>query len=98
MQNIGLEMRDGSVPNWSINLETEEYVANRDLIIQDAVEAILETEIGCFVNIAAAENHGNPDDYLVPALQLRFGNAIQIQFVDQCGCGGYVYRVFHLTK
>ena len=85
------------MPNWSINLETDEYIENRDLIVQDSITAILETEVGCFVNLAAAENHGNPDDYLVPALEERFGGCIQIQFVDQCGCGGYVYRVFRLS-
>jgi putative CGCGG family rSAM target protein len=84
------------LPNWSINLETEEYVADRDLIIQDAITAILETEVGCFVNLAAAENHGDPDDYLVPALENRFGQSVKIQFVDQCGCGGYVYKVHRL--
>ncbi len=85
------------MPNWSINLETEEYVADRDLIIKDAVTAILETEVGCFVNLAAAEIHGNPDDYLVPALENAFGDSIKINFIDQCGCGGYVYRIYRLT-
>jgi putative CGCGG family rSAM target protein len=86
------------LPNWSINLETEEYVADRNLIIQDAITAILETEVGCFVNLAAAENHGNPDDYLVPALENKFGDDVKIQFIDQCGCGGYVYKVHRLRS
>lgn len=79
--------------NRSVNLETEQYVADRDLIFTDSVEAILETKPGYFVNLAVAEQHGNPDDYLVPALEQRFGSQIEIRFVDQCGCGGYVYRV-----
>jgi putative CGCGG family rSAM target protein len=83
--------------NWSINLETEEYVADRNLIIKDAITAILETEVGCFVNLAAAENHGNPDDYLVPALKDEFRDSVKIQFIDQCGCGGYVYKVYRLN-
>lgn len=80
--------------NWSANLETEEYAADRGLILQDAVEAILETTPGHFVNLAVSEAHGNPDSYLIPYLQDRFGSAVRIQFIDQCGCGGYVYRVF----
>ncbi|MDQ0191057.1 CGCGG family rSAM-modified RiPP protein [Alicyclobacillus cycloheptanicus] len=79
--------------NWSVNLETEQYVENRELILKDSIEAILDTKPGYFVNLAVSENHGNPDDYLVPALQQHFGDQIQIRFIDQCGCGGYVYRV-----
>ena len=80
--------------NWSVNLETEEYVANRDQIFVDAVSSILETEPGCYVNLAVAENHGSPEAYLIPALRKRFDSEIKIHFVDQCGCGGYVYRVY----
>lgn len=79
--------------NWSVNLETEQYVEDRDLIFKDAVEAILETKLGYYVNLAVAENHGNPDEYLVPALEQEFGDRVHIRFIDQCGCGGYVYRV-----
>ncbi len=85
------------MPNWSINLETEEYIADRDLIVKDAIIAILETDVGCYVNLAAADNHGNPDDYLVPALEDRFGESIRIHYVAQCGCGGYIYRVNRLS-
>lgn len=80
--------------NWSANLETEEYAADRNLILNDSVEAILETNPGNFVNLAVSEAHGNPDLYLVPFLEERFGASIRIQFIDQCGCGGYVYKVF----
>lgn len=79
--------------NWSINLELEEYVLDRDLILTDSIQTIMDTKPGHFVNLAVAENHGNPDDYLVPALQEHFGAKINIRFIDQCGCGGYVYRV-----
>ncbi|QSO55422.1 CGCGG family rSAM-modified RiPP protein [Alicyclobacillus curvatus] len=82
--------------NWSANLETEEYAADKGLIVEDAVEAILETTPGYFVNLAVSEAHGNPDSYLIPDLEERFGQAIRIQFIDQCGCGGYVYRVFRV--
>lgn len=79
--------------NWSVNLETEQYVEDRNLIFKDSIESILKTKPGYFVNLVVAENHGNPDDYLVPALKEHFGERIQIRFIDQCGCGGYVYRV-----
>ncbi len=82
--------------NWSANLETEEYIQNRDLITKDAIAAIEETSPGFYVNIAVAEQHGNPDLYLIPVLQDTFGAKVDIAFVDQCGCGGYVYKITRL--
>ncbi len=83
--------------NWSINLELEEYVSDRELILKDAIQAIIDTETGYYVNLAVADNHGHPDAYLVPALEVRFGHQVDVRFIDQCGCGGYVYRVTKLT-
>lgn len=82
--------------NWSINLETDEYLENRDLILADAKKAILDTQPGYYVNLAVAEVHGDPDAYLVPFLEDTFKDQIHIRFVDQCGCGGYVYKVSRL--
>jgi len=83
--------------NWSVNLETEDYMVNKSLIVEDSIKAILDTKPGLFVNLAIAENHGNPDEYLVPALEREFGERVAIKFVDQCGCGGYVYRVTRVS-
>ena len=83
--------------NWSINLELDEYVQDRDLLVQDALQAIEDTELGCYVNLAVAENHGHPDAYLLPAIQAQFGEKLQVRFIDQCGCGGYVYRVLKVA-
>lgn len=83
--------------NWSANLETQEYIDNRDLIITDAIQAIEETAPGFYVNIAVAEQHGNPDLYLIPVLEDKFGSRVSIKFVDQCGCGGYVYKIARLS-
>ena len=79
--------------NWSVNLETEEFIMDRDLIVREAVKAVRDTGTSHYVNLAVAHEHGQPDAYLVPALREAFGAAIDIDFVDQCGCGGYVYRV-----
>lgn len=35
-----------SKQNWSVNLETEEYADDRDLVIADSIQAILETGPG----------------------------------------------------
>jgi hypothetical protein len=39
-------------------------------------------------------NFGEPDNYLTEALALYFGESIKSKFIDQCGCGGYVLRVW----
>lgn len=82
--------------NWSVNLETEEFVADRDLLVTEAMNAVRETTARHYVNLAVAPEHGQPDAYLVPALTEAFGGGIEIDFIDQCGCGGYVYRVTRL--
>ncbi len=83
--------------NWSVNLETEEYVADKSLIVSDACAAIQETAEGCYVNIAVAPDHGHPDLYLTPVLRERFGTTVDVRYVDQCGCGGHVYRIAKLV-
>lgn len=84
--------------NWSVNLETEEYAADRTRIVSDACEAIADTVEGYYVNIAVAPDHGHPDAYLVPILRERFESAVDIRYVDQCGCGGYVYRIAKIAR
>ncbi|MHB1685059.1 MAG: hypothetical protein ACYCYO_19995 [Bacilli bacterium] len=52
--------------NWSVNLETEEYAADRTRIVSDACEAIADT--------------------------------VDIRYFDQCGCGGYVFRITKIAR
>lgn len=80
--------------NWSISLEHEEYENSVELIVKDALEAIQNTSKGYYVNIVTPANFGNPDDYLTESLKFFFGPMIETKFIDQCGCGGYVLRVW----
>ena len=79
--------------DWSCDLEAQEYAEDKDLLIQDAIKAVEETEKDFYVNLVTPANFGHPDHYLVPILQDRFNGAITTRFVDQCGCGGFVLRV-----
>lgn len=79
--------------NWSVNLETEEYASDRKLILKDAIQAIRDTTPGSYVNLAVTEAFGDPADYLVPELVRVFQDKVDIRFIDQCGCGGYVFKV-----
>lgn len=80
----------------SVALEHEEYENNIELVINDAIEAVEDTEIGYYVNVVTPDVFGNPMDYLSEVLERQFGDGIKYQFIDQCGCGGYVLRVWRL--
>jgi len=80
--------------NWSISLEHDEYENSLELVVKDAINAVSETSQGFYVNVVTPEALGNPENYLTPALHMYFGNKINTKFIDQCGCGGYVLRVW----
>lgn len=80
--------------NWSISLEHGEYESDVELVVSDAIDAVQQTAKGFYVNIVTPPSFGNPDDYLTEALDLYFSDQIDSQFIDQCGCGGYVLRVW----
>lgn len=80
--------------NWSISLEHDEYEQNLELVVKDAIKAVEQTAKGYYVNIVTPANFGNPTEYLLDPLTLHFCNKIDTQYIDQCGCGGYVFRVW----
>jgi putative CGCGG family rSAM target protein len=81
---------DGS---WSKNLETEAYADDRERIVRDAVAAVEATRPGVHVNLVTHAAHGHPREYLYGELTERFGDAVGVEYVEQCGCGGHVSRV-----
>jgi putative CGCGG family rSAM target protein len=80
--------------NWSISLEHDDYERNLELVVQDAIEAVERTTKGFYVNLVTPAAHGNPEDYLAGALISYFHQDIQTKYIDQCGCGGFVFRVW----
>lgn len=80
--------------SWSASLEHGEYAEDRDLVIRHAVEAVDETSEGIYVNIVTPHEFGNPDEYLTAILHNTFPNRLMIDYIDQCGCGGHVLRVY----
>lgn len=80
--------------NWSCSLEDEMYENNQTLLIQEAIEAVSITYPGFYVNLVTPATFGDPETYLLPELQRQFGNHIEARYIDQCGCGGYVLRVW----
>jgi putative CGCGG family rSAM target protein len=82
--------------DWSMDLEHNEYEFDKNLIMEDGIKAVEETAPGYYVNLVTSNNFGDPEEYLTPLLIEKFGDAIQTKFIDQCGCGGYVLRVWKL--
>jgi putative CGCGG family rSAM target protein len=82
--------------DWTKDLEHDEYEEDIDLILKDALQAVEDTKEGCFVNLVTSEAFGNPVDYLQPLLEKMYTNKVKIKFIDQCGCGGYVLRVWKI--
>ena len=88
---------NGLNKNWSISLEHDEYVVDMELVISDAIDAVEQTQKGYYVNVVTPAAFGNPDNYLAEALVVYFGSGITMKFIDQCGCGGYVLRIWKIN-
>ncbi|MFB6111393.1 MAG: CGCGG family rSAM-modified RiPP protein [Halobacteriaceae archaeon] len=81
--------------SWSANLEHEVHAQDQELVIGQAIEAVRKTASGTHVNLVTHGDHGHPETYLFEALAAEFdGTEIDWEFVDRCGCGGYVTRVY----
>lgn len=78
--------------SWSANLEGPEHAASRALVVEEAVEAVERTAEGVHVNLVTHGDHGHPETYLFDGLEAAFPEA-EFEFVERCGCGGYVTRV-----
>jgi putative CGCGG family rSAM target protein len=81
--------------SWSANLEGPEHAANPDLVVEQAVEAVERTADGYHVNLVTHGDLGHPEEYLFAALAEAFEDrTLCWEYVEQCGCGGYVTRVY----
>ena len=78
--------------SWSANLEGPDHAASRELVVEEAVAAVDRTAPGTHVNLVTHGDHGHPEAYLYDELRDRF-DGVTVEYVDQCGCGGYVTRV-----
>jgi len=84
--------------DWSLNLEDPYYEEHTDEIVPESIDAVSRTKPGCYVNIVTPEKCGDPRESLIPQLSSRLkdeGISVkEIRYIDQCGCGGYVTRVY----
>ncbi|SEH46029.1 putative rSAM target protein, CGCGG family [Halopenitus malekzadehii] len=80
--------------SWSANLERAEHADSRDLVVDQAIDAIEHTAAGNHVNLVTHGDHGHPAEYLFDELEAAFdGRDLAWEYIEQCGCGGHVVRV-----
>jgi len=79
--------------SWSANLEQPEHAESRELVVEQAVSAVEHTAPGNHVNLVTHGDHGHPETYLYDALESACDDAVEWEYVQQCGCGGHVVRV-----
>jgi putative CGCGG family rSAM target protein len=80
--------------DWTKDLEHDEYENDIDLILKDALEAVEITQPGYFVNLVTSATFGDPVKYLQPLIENVFKDTVSLKYIDQCGCGGHVLRVW----
>ncbi len=84
--------------DWSLNLEDEAFVDNPQELIEEAVKAVEITAAGHYVNLVTPAGTGHPEQGLLGEIKQAIDRAgvayQQIVYVDECGCGGFVTRVY----
>ena len=80
--------------SWSANLEKPQHAESRDLVVRQAETAVEHTTAGNHVNLVIHGDHGHPETYLYDALADVYGDDVSWEYVEQCGCGGHVTRVY----
>lgn len=79
--------------SWSVNLETPEYADDPELAIRHGIEAIEHTAPGNHVNLVTHAELGHPEGFLWATLE-HWEGPIDWEYIDQCGCGGHLTRVY----
>ncbi|CAG5084390.1 Putative uncharacterized protein [Thermobacillus xylanilyticus] len=62
------------------------------------MDAIRRTKAGHYVNLVTPGALGDPREWLIPRLSAMVKDADlavrEIRYIDECGCGGHVTRVY----
>jgi hypothetical protein len=79
-------------------LEDSYYEQNPDELLKEALEAVISTAHGYYVNLVTPGGIGNPELAFIPGLIGKLEEedvpVKKVQYIDECGCGGYVTRVY----
>lgn len=77
---------------WVADLESSRHALDRQLVVEEAVDAIEQTAPETRVDLVTHERHGHPSTYLYSELETRFDH-VTLADDGRCHCGGYVTRV-----
>ncbi|MFT4882856.1 MAG: putative CGCGG family rSAM target protein [Natronomonas sp.] len=80
--------------SWSANLEKPQYADDPELAVRDGVVAIEHTAPGNHVNLVTHGDLGHPEEFLYDALTEEYDEGVDWEYIQQCGCGGHVTRVY----
>ncbi|OUM99859.1 MAG: hypothetical protein BAA02_12840 [Paenibacillaceae bacterium ZCTH02-B3] len=84
--------------DWSLNLEDEYFAEHPEDLVAAAVHAVEETAPGYYVNLVTPGSIGHPETDFIPGLKDKLRECRirvrEIRYVDECGCGGHVTRVY----
>jgi putative CGCGG family rSAM target protein len=79
--------------SWSADLELPEHGGDRELVVRHALDAVEHAAAGNHVNPVTHATHGHPSACPFTVLGDGFGDDVDWEYVEQCGCGGHVVRV-----
>jgi putative CGCGG family rSAM target protein len=79
--------------SWSANLEKPRHADRQGIVVEEALAAVAHTTSDTHVNLVTHADHGHPETYLYDALAAEYGDEVDWEYVEQCGCGGHVVRV-----
>ena len=86
--------------DWSINLEDEAFAEHPEELIQEAVHAVQITAAGHYVNLVTHKSAGHPEFGLIDQLREALTESgilnVDLVYIDECGCGGFVTRAYRL--
>ncbi|QLD85676.1 CGCGG family rSAM-modified RiPP protein [Natronomonas halophila] len=80
--------------SWSANLEKPQYADDPELAVRDGIVAIEHTAPGNHVNLVTHGDLGHPEEFLYDALAEEYDEDVDWEYIQQCGCGGHVTRVY----
>ncbi len=84
--------------DWSLNLEEEYGPGEEAEMLESSLEAVTQTRQEHYVNIITPGDMGSPAEWFISRLEGLLAEkelpVEKVLYVGECGCGGYITRVY----
>lgn len=84
--------------DWSLNLEEEYGPGEEAEMLHSSIEAVTQTRPEHYVNIITPGEMGHPVEWFITRLERALAerelSVERVVYVGECGCGGYITRVY----